>query len=64
MDHAVVYFFHFTENCVGQLFALSEQAEIYCYLFQLGVAVLIVSIWRPGTLTRRRESGVIENRAE
>jgi membrane protease YdiL (CAAX protease family) len=47
--------FHFIENYVGQLFALSEQAEIYYYLLQAGAVVLVVFTWGPKRLTRRRE---------
>jgi uncharacterized protein len=55
--------FHFMENYVGQLFALSEQAELYYYLSQVGAVVLVVFVWGPKTLTGRREPyGAADNR--
>lgn len=56
--------FHFMENYVGQLFALSEQAEIYYHLFQVGAVVLVVFVWEPETLTHRREPGVNEDHVQ
>lgn len=45
---------HFMENYVGELFALSEGAEVYYFAFKVVAVALIVLIWGPKALTRGR----------
>jgi membrane protease YdiL (CAAX protease family) len=47
--------FHFMGNAFGELFALSEQAEVYNFVVAIVAVVLVVIIWRPRTLTGRKK---------
>jgi membrane protease YdiL (CAAX protease family) len=45
--------FHFTQNFTGELFELSARAELYSFSVTFVVAILVVVVWGPKTLTRR-----------
>jgi membrane protease YdiL (CAAX protease family) len=47
--------FHFVGNAFGELFALSEQAEMYNFILAVVAVVLVVIIWGPRTLTRGKK---------
>lgn len=47
--------FHFVGNAFGELFALSEQAEVYNFILAVVAVVLAVAIWGPRTLTRGKK---------
>jgi membrane protease YdiL (CAAX protease family) len=47
--------FHFGGNAFGELFTLSERAEVYNFIAAVVAVVLVVIIWGPRTL--RREKG-------
>lgn len=42
---------HFTGNFVGELFALSERAEIFSFGLWAFVAIFVTTVWGPKTLT-------------
>jgi len=44
--------FHFTVNFVGELFALTQRAELVYVLSWIAAALGVVAIWGPETLTR------------
>jgi membrane protease YdiL (CAAX protease family) len=43
--------FHFIGNAFGELFALSEGAEVYNFIVAIIAVVLVVIVWGPRTLT-------------
>lgn len=45
--------FHFVGNAFGEMFALSEQAEVYNFVIGIVAVIAVVAIWGPKTLTRR-----------
>lgn len=45
--------FHFTGNAFGELFALSEQAEVYNFILAIVAVVAVVAVWGSGTLAGR-----------
>ena len=45
--------FHFTANFVGELFVLSERAELFLFLLWVLAAIAITIIWGHKTLTRQ-----------
>jgi membrane protease YdiL (CAAX protease family) len=45
--------FHFTVNFIGELFALSERAELFLFLLWILAAIVITIIWGHKTLTRQ-----------
>lgn len=47
--------FHFVGNAFGEMFALSEQAEVYNFVISIVAVIAVVAIWRPKTLTRRNK---------
>jgi membrane protease YdiL (CAAX protease family) len=47
--------FHFMGNAFGQLFALSEGAEVYNFILAVVAVVGVVVIWGPKTLTRGKK---------
>jgi membrane protease YdiL (CAAX protease family) len=48
--------FHFVGNAFGELFALSAQAEVYNFALNLVAVVVVLLIWGPRTLTRRKKA--------
>lgn len=44
--------FHFAGNAFGEMFALSEQAEVYNFVIGIVAVIVVVVIWGPKTLTR------------
>jgi len=44
--------FHFVGNAFGEMFALSEQAEVYNFVIGILAVIGVVTIWGPKTLTR------------
>lgn len=47
--------FHFVGNAFGELFALSERAQVYSFLFALVAVLCVVVIWGPKTMTRGKK---------
>lgn len=45
--------FHFVGNAFGEMFALSQRAEVYNFIIAILAVVVVVAIWGPGTLTRK-----------
>ena len=52
--------FHFVGNAFGELFELSARAEVYNFLIGLAVVLLVIGIWGPKKLTRKRTT-VVQN---
>ena len=48
--------FHFVGNAFGELFALSERAEVYSFILAVVAVALVIMIWKPGTLTGSEKS--------
>ena len=48
--------FHFVGNAFGELFALSEQAEVYSFLIAGVAVVLVIVIWGPKSLSKVKVS--------
>jgi membrane protease YdiL (CAAX protease family) len=44
--------FHFVGNAFGELFALSEQAEVYNFGIGIVAVFMVVAIWGPETLAQ------------
>jgi uncharacterized protein len=44
--------FHFMINLVGELFELTEAADIYQFILWFAMAILVVAIWGPDKFTR------------
>ena len=49
--------FHFVGNAFGELFALSEQAEVYNFVIGIVAVIAVVAMWGRKTLTRRGNKG-------
>jgi len=47
---------HFMINFAGELIAVTKRAEFYQVLLLIAVAVAVVIIWGPETLTRGQKS--------
>ena len=47
--------FHFVGNAFGEMFALSEQAEVYNFVISIVAVIAVVAIWGPKKLTRRNK---------
>lgn len=45
--------FHFMTNFIGELFELTERAEISQFLLWFAIALVVIIVWGPKTLTRR-----------
>lgn len=45
--------FHFAGNAFGELFALSQRAELFSFVIAIVVTAAVVAIWGPRTLTGR-----------
>jgi len=43
-------------NAFGELFALSEQAEVYSFFVAIAVVLGVIIIWGPKTLTREKKA--------
>jgi membrane protease YdiL (CAAX protease family) len=46
---------HFMDNFVGELFELSERAELYQFALWIAMAIVVTIVWGPRTLTRNNE---------
>lgn len=46
--------FHFMANFTGELMPLTEQGRLYSTLLLTAVSAIVVTIWRPETLTRQQ----------
>ena len=44
--------FHFMSNFVGELFELTEAAELYQFILWIALSIFVVAIWGPKKLTR------------
>jgi membrane protease YdiL (CAAX protease family) len=44
--------FHFVGNAFGELFALSERAEVYSFILGVATVVAVIVIWGPRFLSR------------
>jgi ABC-type sugar transport system permease subunit len=49
---------HFMANFWGELLAVRGETVIYRSIWTVALAIAVVLIWGPGTLTRRAERGV------
>jgi membrane protease YdiL (CAAX protease family) len=45
--------FHFVGNAFGELFALSERAEVYSFILGVATVVAVIVIWGPRALSKR-----------
>jgi membrane protease YdiL (CAAX protease family) len=51
--------FHFVGNAFGELFALSERAELLSFFLALVVVLFVVIIWGPRTMTLDRDEAAL-----
>lgn len=48
--------FHFVVNAFGELFALSERAEVYSFILAVVTVVVVIAIWGPKALSSGEKS--------
>lgn len=48
---------HFMDNFVGELFELTARAELYQFMLWVAAAIVVTIVWRPRTLTHKRNGG-------
>lgn len=48
--------FHFVGNAFGEMFALSEQAEVYNFVIGILAVFVVTAVWGKNTLTRRNHT--------
>jgi hypothetical protein len=48
---------HFMDNFVGELFELTEQAELYQFILWIAAAIVVIVVWGPKTLTHEHNDG-------
>jgi membrane protease YdiL (CAAX protease family) len=48
---------HFMDNFIGELYELSERAELWQFLLWIAAAIFVTAVWGSKTLTRERKNG-------